>query len=91
MDETPHKPRARLRAAVADPYLPLDELATHAGLSVRTLRSYLHHPTTPLPHYMVGGKIVVRRSEYDTWIQVFRVADVPTDQDARIDALVRGH
>jgi excisionase family DNA binding protein len=62
-----------------DPFLSLRALATYAGLSVRTLRQYLDHPTRPLPHYRVGGKILVRRSEFDAWIVAHRrvgVADV---------------
>ncbi|PYM41491.1 MAG: hypothetical protein DME12_11490 [Candidatus Rokuibacteriota bacterium] len=41
----------------------------------RTLREYLDHPARPLPHYRVGGKILVRRSEFDTWVAHFRQAD----------------
>lgn len=62
-----------------DPFLSLRALASYAGLSVRTLREYLDHPSRPLPHYRVGGKILVRRSEFDGWIIAHRrvgVADV---------------
>jgi excisionase family DNA binding protein len=62
-----------------DPFLSLRALATYAGLSVRTLREYLDHPSRPLPHYRVGGKILVRRSEFDAWIASHRrvgLADV---------------
>jgi hypothetical protein len=57
-----------------DPYLPLHELADYSGLSVRTLRDYLTDPTRPLPHYRLGdkGKIVVRVSEFDTWLSAYR-------------------
>ncbi|MDO8794899.1 MAG: hypothetical protein Q7J25_09795, partial [Vicinamibacterales bacterium] len=46
----------------------------YAGLSVRTLRTYLQHQTHPLPCYRVGGKILVRRSDYDAWVLRFRQA-----------------
>jgi hypothetical protein len=62
-----------------DPFLSLRALASYGGLSVRTLRGYLDHPTRPLPHYRVGGKILVRRSEFDAWIVAHRrvgLADV---------------
>lgn len=58
----------------ADHYLPLRELARYSGLSVRTLRSYLVNSTAPLPHYRVGGRVLVRRSEFDMWAQRFRRA-----------------
>jgi len=55
-----------------DPFLPLKALATYSGLSVRTLREYLTDPVNPLPHYLVGAKILVRRSEFDGWIATYR-------------------
>jgi helix-turn-helix protein len=51
-----------------DPFLGLQALATYSGLSRRKLRDYLIDPAHPLPCYRVGGKILVRRSEFDTWI-----------------------
>jgi hypothetical protein len=51
-----------------DPFLSLRALAAYSGLGVRTLRTYLTDITHPLPCYRVGGKILVRRSEFDTWI-----------------------
>jgi len=55
-----------------DPFLPLKALADYSGLSVRTLRDPLADPLHPLPCYRVGGKIVVRRSEFDGWMTRFR-------------------
>lgn len=66
-----------------DPFLSLRALASYAGLSVRTLREYLDHPARPLPHYRVGGKILVRRSEFDAWIAGYRRAST------RVDTIVR--
>jgi hypothetical protein len=69
--------------SVTDTYLPLKALAAYAGLSPRTLRGYLVHPSKPLPHYRIGGKILVKRSEFDAWAATFRT--VETD---RVSALV---
>ena len=55
-----------------DPFLSLRALASYACVSVRKLREHLEDATHPLPHYRVGGKIVVRRSEFDTWISAYR-------------------
>ena len=55
-----------------DPFLSLRALATYSGLGVRTLRSYLTDPGHPLPCYRIGGKILVRRSEYDAWAARYR-------------------
>lgn len=71
-------------------YLPLRALAPYAGLSVRTLRAYLYHRTRPLPHYRIGGKIVVRQSDFDTWAAQFRVERATTSVDALVDDIVQG-
>jgi excisionase family DNA binding protein len=60
---------------VDDPYLPLRALAAYSGLSVRKLRALLIDPAHPLPHHRVGGKILVRRSDFDDWITVYRRRD----------------
>jgi hypothetical protein len=59
----------------SDCYLPLRELSAYAGLSVRTLRGYLSHAAHPLPCYRVGGKVLVKRSEYDGWVAAFRSSE----------------
>jgi excisionase family DNA binding protein len=73
---------------VADVYFSLKGLAAYSGLSVRTLRSHLADRSWPLPHYRFGGKICVRRSDFDAWATRFRrdAAGV----DAIADDLVRG-
>lgn len=64
-------------------YLPLKDLAAYAGLSVRTLRNYLSRPSQPLPCYRLGGKVLVRRSEFDSWMATFRQVAVN-----RVDTIV---
>ena len=55
-----------------DPFLSLRTLASYSCMSVRNLRQYLHDSVHPLPHYRLGGKIVVRRSEFDAWMAAYR-------------------
>ena len=67
---------------IADAYLSLKTLAAYSGLSIRRLRGYLTTGASPLPFYRIGGRILVRRSDYDGWAGQFR-------RDAvAIDALV---
>ncbi len=64
---------------LADPYLPLRALAAYSGISVRTLRGYLDGPPAEaLPCFRVGGKILVRRSEFDAWIERYRSCGRPS-------------
>ena len=55
-----------------DPFLSLRALAAYSGLSVRKLRDLLDNVAHPLPAYQVGGKLLVRRSEFDAWINAYR-------------------
>ena len=56
-----------------DPYLGLRALASYSSCSVRWLRDRLADPTRPLPCFRLpGGKILVRRSDFDAWIAAFR-------------------
>ncbi len=66
-----------------DGYLPLKALAPYSGMSVRTLRGYLSHSAHPLPCYRVGGKVLVKQSEFDAWMRGFRTEAAPG-----VDAIV---
>ncbi len=70
-ETTPHT-MAQASHILADPFLDLRALAEYSHLSIRTLARHLGDPEHPLPHYKVRGKILVRRSEFETWIQSFR-------------------
>ena len=65
--------------APADPYLSLTALAEYSGLSVRTLRAFLSRipPAQALPCYRVGGKILVRRSDFDAYMLQYRTQGRP--------------
>jgi hypothetical protein len=73
---------------VTDAYFSLKALSTYSGLSVRRLRSCLTARAWPLPYYRFGGKICVRRSDFDAWAARFRrdAAGV----DAIADDIVKG-
>jgi hypothetical protein len=70
-----------------DPYLPLPELSTYSGLGISTLRAWLVHPTHPLPCLRVGKIITVRRSEYDAWVEHFRVGASPATTEETSDEM----
>ncbi len=86
-----------------DPWLSLEALSKYSGLSVRSLRAYLADPERPLPHYRmrephviqtgagrlrtVSGKILVRRSDFDRWMDAFKHTP---DVDRIVDEVVSG-
>ena len=72
-----------------DRYLPLKALAAYSGLSVRTLRAHLVNRTHPLPHFRIGGKIMVRQRDYDDWVSRFRVQPVQNEIDALVDEVMK--
>jgi hypothetical protein len=88
----PRRPDAspdRLTATVPwDPFLPLKALVSYSGLSVHKLRQYLDDPAHPMPCYRVGGKILVRRSEFDAWISAYRRRGRP-DVDRIVGEVLR--
>ena len=49
-------------------FLDLQALKDYSSIKVRKLRDLINDPADPLPAYQVGGKILVRRSEFDGWI-----------------------
>ena len=63
-----------------DPYMSLKALAEYSGLSRRTLQQHINDdPSRALPCYRVrGGKILVRRSEFDSWMAAFKTTGRPS-------------
>ena len=51
-------------------YFDLKNLSTYSNLAIPTLRDYLK---TGLPHYRLKGKILIRRSDFEDWLEQFRV------------------
>ncbi len=70
-----------------DPWLPLRALAGYSGLSVRTLRDYINAPLRALPCYRIGGKVLVRRGEFDGWMAQHRWVG-PRGMDEIVDAVI---
>ena len=68
-----------------DPFLSLAALATYSSLSIRTLRTLL---AQDLPHYRIGAKVLVRRSDFDAWAARHRRVGRP-DVAALVDDVLR--
>jgi hypothetical protein len=74
--------------SIAPAYFDLRGLSayTGGGLSIRTLRKVLTLPDG-LPHFRVGGKILVSRDDFDSWLKRFR--QKPLDLDAIVQEILK--
>lgn len=63
--------------SLKDQYFDLEGLSTYSALRVPTLREYIKDKK--LPAFKVRGKILIRRSEFDLWLERFRVKDKVED------------
>ncbi|MFX0201543.1 MAG: helix-turn-helix domain-containing protein, partial [Candidatus Hodarchaeota archaeon] len=52
-------------------YMGLRELAVYSDLSISVLQGYIHEGI--LPCFKVKGKVFVKKSEFDSWIEGYRV------------------
>ncbi len=77
---------------VEDCYMSLKALSTYSGLSQRKIKALLHDPHHPIPHFKLGegqnAKILVRRSEFDRWVEGYRVASLRPRPPLNIDVIV---
>lgn len=70
-------------------WLSLRELTQYAAVSERTLRDWMHRERNPLPAVRVEGKILVRRSAFDAWLERHRIRAAQTiDVDAIVGDLL---
>lgn len=53
-----------------DQYFDLQGLSAYCSLKVPTLRDYLKRG---LPYFRLKGKILIRKSEFDSWLENYRV------------------
>jgi len=71
-------------------YLDLKALAGYSSCSVRWLRDRLTDPLAPLPCHRIGGKILIRREDFDVWINQFRTVRPSTELGALVDDVLDG-
>ena len=65
-----------------DRLFDLRSLSQHSCLGVPTLRDYIR--SGGLPHFKLKGKILVRLSEFNRWLESFRV-DTKSDLNNLVD------
>jgi len=57
-------------------WLDLRELTEYAAVSERTLRAWMHRTIDPLPAVQVGGKILIRRTQFNLWLEHHRILPI---------------
>jgi Helix-turn-helix domain len=67
-------------------WMDLKALRGYACVSERTLREWIRRPIDPLPAAQVGAKILVKRSQFDHWLENHRVRSL--DMDCIVDKLL---
>ena len=50
-------------------WLDLRGLTKYAAVSERTLRAWIHDPINPLPAFQVGSKLLIRKRDFDSFIE----------------------
>ena len=72
-------------------WLDLQGLTQYAAVSERTLRTWIHSPVNPLPAVQVGKKFLVRRRDFDEWLERRQVRPrSAVDVSAMVDEIVAG-
>ncbi len=56
--------------ALKDEYFDLKGLSVYSKLGVSTLRVYIGQ--NKLPHFRLKGKVLIKRSEFDGWMEELR-------------------
>lgn len=67
-----------------DGYFGIRRLSKYSDISVRLLRDYIK----TMPHYRINGKILVRQSDFDLWMQRYRKE--PEDLNEIVDEITQG-
>jgi excisionase family DNA binding protein len=76
---------------MAAEWLGLRQVTRYANICERTIRGWIHWPLDPLPAVRVGGKILVKRSELDAWLEKHRVKRLEVvDLDAIVKDVLQG-
>jgi len=71
--------------ALKDQYFDLMGLVEYSSLGLGTCRDYIR--SKGLPCFKVGGKILVKRSEFDKWIERYRHTKTQ-DLDTLVDGIM---
>ena len=86
--ETAGAPESRAPACSHTRYFDLRALAAYSSCSVRWLRDRLTDRTHPLSYHRVDGKLLVKRADFDRWIDHYRVCRQPGELDRMLEEIL---
>ena len=78
--------RSREERGIYREWLGLKDLSRYADVSERTLRTWIHSPADPLCAVKVRGKVLVRKADFDAFLQSHRIK---TLEELNVDGIVR--
>ena len=73
-------------------WLDLRRLSEYAAVGERTLRSWIRLEVNPLPAVQVRGKILVRKSDFDRWLErhAIKQVDLGSIVEEMVEAVTDG-
>lgn len=72
-------------------WLGLRQLTEYADISERTLRAWIYSRRDPLPAAKVSGKVLVRKADFDRYLERHRVKPLhDVDLDGIVQEVLRG-
>lgn len=71
-----------------DRYMSLASASEYSALSRRVLHRHIHSPIKPLPAFKIGGKWLIKRSDFDRWAEQHRYKQPQIDLDGIIRSVL---
>ena len=72
------------RIGLVDQLYDIPGLSQYASMGVSTIRT---HIKKGLPCFKVGGKLLIKRSEFDSWLEQFRL-NKSQDLNSIVDSVI---
>ena len=61
-----------MNITIDDKYFDIKALSTYSSLSISTIRNYIADGDDPLPSFCIKRKILIKKSEFDRWMERHR-------------------
>ena len=72
-------------------WLGLRQLTAYADISERTLRAWIYSRRDPLPAAKVSGKVLVRKADFDRYLERHKVKNLhDVDLEGIVQEVLRG-